>query len=174
MTLHDLEFDIFDIKLKLGNAGLPVIVGDDANMSLSPNLCLDDATCSTSKRILYGPLALTGNHKEVDRKLFASFCHVVGLRSTNTWSWDNSAQSQIGQNTWFSKRNLGSVGQIDHILTTCHFISQARTLIHSPTRKALWERFDHYPILSKLLLLEDDGKGVFVTIGIWMTLLGNL
>ena len=49
---------------------------------------------------------------------------------------------------------------MDFVFGTSHFIAQARTLVASPDRKALWEQSDHAPVIAKCLLLVEDGGGI--------------
>ena len=69
-------------------------------------------------------------------------------------------RNKVGSNTWFSRSNLNTSRQLDYVFGTSHFIAQARTLVPSPDRKALWEQSDHAPVLAKCTLLLDNGEGV--------------
>ena len=139
---------------------LPIVILTDANVSLKRDWSIDDNTDTSIKHFVTGSLALEGNHDEKHKHLFVNFCHCLGLRALNTWDWQSASitnNNQHGTNTYFSRSSIGSNSQIDFVLTTSHFLGQARTLVPAPTRKAIWEQSDHHPVLGNAVLLLKEG-----------------
>ena len=160
--LNALNLDILDLMSKCVDNDVPILIAADTNMSFEPNCSFDESEPQSGRHYVTGPLALLGSHNAVDRRTFTMFCHALGLRAFNTWPWDDSDHkgNKFGTNTWFSRSNLGVSHQLDFVLGTSHFVAQARPLVASPDRRALWEQSDHAPVIAKCLLLEEDGGGI--------------